>query len=159
VHAIELASRQRAVKLDRRRLRAAIAAVLADSPYTRSTVSLAVVDDATIHQLNREYLDHDWPTDVLSFVLDDDPPALEGELIVSADTAVREAPRYGWGGPDELLLYVIHGCLHLVGCDDQTPTARRKMRRLEGRYLAQFDLKPHNRRRRAARPAGGSRRA
>ena len=62
-----------------------------------------------IHELNRRYLNHDWPTDVLSFTLDDDDDGLAGEIIVSADTATVAAERYGWKMADEILLYVIHG--------------------------------------------------
>ena len=50
---------------------------------------MAVVDDPTIHDLNRRFLDHDEPTDVLSFMLDDEGGRLEGDVIVSADTAAR----------------------------------------------------------------------
>ena len=51
----------------------------------------------------------------------DDSDGLEGEVIVGAETALRTAPRYGWPPHDELLLYVVHGTLHLVGHDDRTP--------------------------------------
>ena len=49
--------------------------------------ALAVVDDAAMQELNRQFLNHDWPTDVLSFALQDDGDHLEGEVIISADTA------------------------------------------------------------------------
>jgi probable rRNA maturation factor len=80
---------------------------------------------------------------VLSFVLDSDDEAqsLDGEIITSADYAAREALRYGWTTDDELLLYVIHGCLHLVGHDDHTPEGRAAMRAAETRHLAEFGLK------------------
>src|SRR5947209_17588936 len=95
-----------------------------------------------MHRLNRQYLQHDYPTDVLSFVLDQDARAksLDGQIIVSSDYAAREAPRYGWTVDDELLLYVIHGTLHLVGHDDTTTEAKAAMRQAEARYLRRFDL-------------------
>ena len=92
---------------------------------------MAAVDDRTIHQLNRRYLDHDYPTDVLSFVLEEGPGTVEGEIIVSGDTAAASAPGYGWPAQDELLLYVIHGMLHLVGYDDKSPADAARMRQAE----------------------------
>jgi len=63
-------------------------------------------------------------------------------VIVSADTAMASAEKYGWRAHDELLLYVIHGCLHLTGHDDQTDDALATMRACEKKYLALFALTP-----------------
>jgi probable rRNA maturation factor len=62
------------------------------------------------------------------------------DIIFSAYTALTAAPRYGWSAGDELLLYVIHGALHLVGYDDQTPEAQAEMRRQEAAVLARLGL-------------------
>lgn len=126
--------------VDEARLRETIAAILADAGIEQYNVSVAVVDDATIHELNRQYLAHDFPTDVLSFVLEQKPGQLEGEVIVSADTAARSAASYQWTADDELLLYVIHGTLHLVGYDDLEDAPREQMRAAEQRYLARMGL-------------------
>ena len=88
-------------------------------------ISVAVVDDATIAVLNRQFLRHEGPTDVLSFLLEQDEDGLEGEVVVSAETARRTAPRFGWSEGEELLLYVIHGTLHLAGYDDAKPREQR----------------------------------
>jgi len=124
------------------RLPEAVRRVLAEADIRTAEISLAVVGDAAMHELNRRYLAHDYPTDVLSFVLEFDADArrLEGEIIVSYEYAAREAPRYGWSGADELLLYVIHGALHLVGYDDLDPDSRAVMRAAEARHLAHFGL-------------------
>ena len=140
---IALTNQQTALSVDRRRLRRAVRMVLKDAGILDAEVSLAVVDDPTIHRLNREYLNHDYPTDVLSFVLDQSAHKLAGEVIVSADTARSAAPAYGWSPEDELLLYVIHGALHLVGHDDASRADRAQMRRRESLYLARFGLTPH----------------
>ena len=124
------------------RLEQAAAAIFSEALVERGTLSIAIVDDPTIHGLNRQYLNHDYPTDVLSFLLERDEGSLEGEVIVSSDTAARRAAEFGWSAADELLLYVIHGTLHLVGYDDQTETARGEMRAAERRILAIFGIEP-----------------
>ncbi len=120
---------------------AGVKAALANSVFTSAAVSIAVVDDDTIHDLNRRYLDHDWPTDVLSFVLDDSEGHLEGEVIFSADTAARSASDIGWPAAAEQLLYAVHGTLHLVGFGDKSAAERKEMRSAEGAILEQFDLR------------------
>ena len=140
---IEIANEQQTHAVDCKRLKQAVRNVLADAGIERGEISIAIVDDARMHALNRQYLQHDYPTDVLSFVLEHDEAtkSLDGEIIASADYAAREAPRYSWTADDELLLYVIHGCLHLVGHDDHTPEGQAAMRAAESKYLAQFGLK------------------
>lgn len=139
---IEVNNDQTAHPLDTRRLKRAVKQVLSEAGIKSGEISIGIVTDERMHVLNRQYLQHDYPTDVLSFVLDSDDQAhsLDGEIIASADYAAREAERYGWPTDDELLLYVIHGCLHLVGHDDHTPDGRAAMREAETRHLAEFGL-------------------
>ena len=113
-----------------------------DHGVCRGEVSLAIVDDSTMHWLNREHLRHDYATDVLSFLLEREGDALEGEVIVSADTANNVAGEYAWSERDELLLYVVHGTLHLVGYDDGDHEARGNMRDREIYYLRAVGVEP-----------------
>jgi len=138
--AVSLANEQSAHPVDASRLRAAVRAVLEDSPFASAAISVAVVDDATIHQLNRRYLEHDWPTDVLSFVLDQRDGHLEGEVVISADTAAVAADEAGWSAAEEQLLYVIHGTLHLIGFDDRAADDAAEMRAAEKKYLQQLGI-------------------
>ena len=121
--------------IDAARLMASVEAALAELAGRNVSVSLVVVDDPTIHRLNRQFLDHDYPTDVLSFVLEDDESRLEGEIIVSIDTAAREAAEAGWSTEDELLLYAVHGALHLAGYRDKRPADAIAMRAAEAAVL------------------------
>lgn len=114
--------------------------VATDAGVVRGEISIAVVDDTTMHELNLRYLQHDFPTDVLSFVLEQTSDELDGEIIVSADYAAREAPQYGWTLREELLLYVIHGALHLVGHDDTTSAAKTAMQDRETHYLRRLGI-------------------
>lgn len=133
---VEISNRQQALPVDRRLLRRAVRAVLTGEGIADAEVSLAIVDDPTIRDLHRRYLGLDDPTDVLSFMLERTETWLEGEVIVSADTARTAAPRYGCSPAEELLRYVIHGTLHLAGYRDYTPRERATMRAGERRYLA-----------------------
>lgn len=93
-------------------------------------VVVALVDDRTIAELHERYLDVEGPTDVLSFP--------HGEIVVSGDTARREAQARGIPPLHELVLYVVHGALHLAGYDDKTPKTRKRMRAAERRILAEL---------------------
>jgi probable rRNA maturation factor len=127
---------------DRARLKKAVRLILEDAGIQSAEISIAIVTDEKMHELNRQYLQHDYPTDVLSFLLDrdEDSNSLEGQIIASSDYAAREAVNYNWTTDDELLLYVIHAALHLMGHDDITPAAKANMRQLEAQYLTQFGL-------------------
>ncbi|MBX7168165.1 MAG: rRNA maturation RNase YbeY [Pirellulales bacterium] len=138
-----------AAEIDVPRLKAAARAVLSAEGPAVAEVNVAVVDDPAIHQLNRTFLDHDYPTDVITFPMHQSPQRLEGEIVVSADTAAANAPDYGWDAASELTLYVIHGCLHLVGYNDKGEKATREMRKQEAFYLAQLGMTP-------PRPAAGA---
>lgn len=138
---IDVSNRQSLLSTDSERLRGAVAAVLEEEGIKSAAISIAVVDDPTIHDLNRRFLNHDEPTDVISFPLDD-ADGIEGDVIVSAETAIRSAARYDWPPADELLLYVIHGTLHLVGYDDLDDASRAEMRSRERHYLAALGLQP-----------------
>ena len=143
--------------------------VLQEQRVDVATISLALVGDAEIHVLNRNFLGHDCPTDVISFRLNepvqanqpigvrsdeigaadsfllsfpDSIVAIDGELIVSTETAIREAMAQGWSLEAELVLYVVHGLLHLCGYDDLTDEARPAMRSRERDLLAIWGFCP-----------------
>ncbi len=124
---------------DFQRLEKAVRQVSIDHGYREGEISLVIVDDEEIQQLNREHLQHDWPTDVISFLFSADG-RLEGEIIVSMETAIREATDLPWTADDELLLYVIHGMLHLVGYGDLEEGEAKVMREREKHYLCLFEV-------------------
>lgn len=99
----------------------------------RAEISIAIVDDPTIHGLNQQYLNHDYPTDVLTFPLEspEENGQLVGDVIVSWDTALANAEELGLQPEGELLLYVIHGTLHLLGLDDTSEELAAEMRAAE----------------------------
>jgi probable rRNA maturation factor len=126
--------------IDRERLAEAVRAVLAGEGIAAGEVSLAIVDANTMHALNRRHLEHDYPTDVLSFLLERDGESLEGEIIVSVDEAALNAPKFGSTPEDELALYAIHGALHLCGYDDLSDDVALVMRERESYWLSRLGL-------------------
>ncbi|HKI31722.1 MAG TPA: rRNA maturation RNase YbeY [Gemmataceae bacterium] len=138
---IAIATPQEIVAVDRRRVREIVRAVLDGEGAADAEISLAFVDNPTIHTLNKRYLDHDEPTDVLSFPLSE-PHAkrLAGELVIGVEVAQVQALERGHDVQQELVLYVIHGLLHLCGYDDKSDEAAAEMRRRERHYLQELGL-------------------
>jgi probable rRNA maturation factor len=138
---IAIATPQETVPVDRALMRNLARTVLEGEGFEDAQISLAFVDNPTVHRLNQRYLDHDEPTDVLSFPLSE-PGArkLTGELVIGAEVAQAQAQARGHDVQAELALYVIHGLLHLCGYDDKTPEGAAEMRRLERQYLAAVGL-------------------
>ncbi|MEL7360967.1 MAG: rRNA maturation RNase YbeY [Bacteroidota bacterium] len=118
---------------------AAVQRALDGEGFTARDMSIVLADHATVLDLNRAWLDHDYTTDVLSFNLDEEALAegfVEGEVYVDLDTAAERAPEFGTTFDAEALRYVVHGVLHLVGYDDATPDEKAAMHALEDRYLS-----------------------
>jgi probable rRNA maturation factor len=138
---ISIASPQEAVPIDRAFMRQLVRAVLDGEGVEDAEISLAFVDNPTIHGLNKRFLQHDEPTDVLSFPLSE-PGArrLSGELVVGAEVALAQATARGHDVQAELALYVIHGLLHLLGYDDHSDDEAAEMRQRERHYLQQLGL-------------------
>lgn len=104
-------------------------------------LSVSVVDDEAMAALHERYSGIAGPTDVLAFPLEDEvpgPEALLGEVVVSADTAAREAEARGLPFARELLLYVAHGVLHLLGYDDHDEEERNRMHARQEELLDAF---------------------
>jgi len=138
---ISIASPQEFVAIDRGRLRDVVRAVLDGEEVAEAEISLAFVDNPTIHRLNQRYLQHDEPTDVLSFPLSEpNAKKLAGELVIGVEIAQVQAAERGHDVQAELALYVIHGLLHLCGYDDHEPADAAAMHERERHYLRQLDL-------------------
>ncbi len=97
-------------------------------------LSILFVNESRMAQLNKTHLQHEGPTDIITFdycTL----TLLHGELVICPAVASKHAQQYSATLGRELARYIIHGVLHLRGFDDQTPAARRKMKREENRLL------------------------
>jgi probable rRNA maturation factor len=113
-------------------------------------VSLTLVDDVRIHELNRDYRGVDRPTDVLSFALqeetEDEPDILDyeddllGDIIISVERARAQAVEYGHSFERELVYLAVHGTLHLLGYDHEKEEDKAEMRQQEESVMARIGL-------------------
>jgi probable rRNA maturation factor len=119
--------------IPRAKMHRAIENVLRGENVLEAAVSVVLVDDERIHAMNKEFLQHDYPTDIITFPLEDD--AVDGEMYISISTALRQAAEYGVSLTNELMRLAAHGTLHLVGYDDAKPEERKQMSALEDKYI------------------------
>lgn len=117
--------------------------VLARHAVESARVTVIFTSDEAVRKLKKTYLHQDAYTDVLAFRLDDDEdpssPAeshiMEGEIYISAGRAKENARDYGVSLSNELSRLIFHGCLHLLGYQDTTPSSQGKMRNMEDTFL------------------------
>lgn len=96
-----------------------------------------LTDDKELQRLNRDFLSHDYPTDVLSFPSLEEDPSL-GEMAISLDRAREQATNLGHSLETEVQILMLHGLLHLLGMDHETDGG--KMRRTETKWRKIFGL-------------------
>lgn len=147
---VAITSTQSAVRVPRKRI-VELVGLLARQEDARLThVDIAVVAAAEMAELNRRYLNHVGATDVLSFDMSDEhTDGLIAQIVVCGDIAAAEGPNHDNSAARELLLYVTHGLLHLMGYDDTTPPLAAKMHARAEQILA--EAHPPAKRRAASR--------
>ncbi len=136
-HIIHIHNCQKRIVVHATTLKKVISAVFNKEKIGNARLSIVIVTDRMIHALNKKFLAHDYPTDVITFDLSDadalqrSATVLEAEIYVSAVMAWNRAREFGCQPAEELMLYIVHGLLHLLGYDDGTPAAQQRMRKKE----------------------------
>jgi probable rRNA maturation factor len=129
--------------VDARSLKSAMRKLLASIDRGDASISLTLVDDAAIRELNRDHRGKDKPTDVLSFPLEPEPFAHEkllGDIVISIETARRQAADYDAPLQREIERLMIHGLLHVLGHDHMEPGERSEMEAEERRLAAAIGM-------------------
>ena len=98
-------------------------------------INVVFVSDEYLKDLHTKYLHKTHKTDVITFDLSEEGQHISGEIYISVERAEDQATDYGISIADELYRYVIHGTLHLCGCDDLCESDRRNMKLKEDEYL------------------------
>jgi len=132
---VEISSRQAVLRCPAPAIRAVLRKAL-QMEGTDAELSVALVGDAEMEALNRRFLGRKGVTDVLAFPYGTQGGLVSGEIVVNAELARREAAARSHTPLDELMLYLVHGLLHLLGYDDHKPAERREMHERERSILA-----------------------
>ncbi len=122
-------------KIKKRDTSAWIKAVAASYGRKVGEIGYLFVDDEKILEVNREYLGHDYYTDVITFDYDEDE-TVSGDIVISLDTVRSNAQLFGKTYEEELYRVIIHGILHLCGINDKGPGEREIMEAAENKALA-----------------------
>ena len=125
--------------LDEQRLRRWITAVAADYEKRAGDITYIFCNDEKILSVNREFLGHDYYTDVITFDYSCFP-VISGDIFISLDTVRSNAEQAGICFTDELHRIIIHGVLHLTGQGDKTPETHAEMTRKENLALQKLGL-------------------
>jgi rRNA maturation RNase YbeY len=116
------------------RIEQAVLDVLEGEGLVPESVIAVFCGNRMIRRINREFLQHDYPTDTITFRYNHGP-AIEGEVYISLDVVEENAGRFNTSFDDELMRVIVHSALHLAGWHDRTPEERDAMRLREDAYL------------------------
>ncbi len=117
---IQIDNQQKRIKINKRKFRTAVTKLMKLLDCAGMEISISFVDDETIQRLNRQYLSKDRPTNVISFPLQEGAfssinPDMLGDVVISVDTAYRDADQGNLSFDEEIIFLIIHGLLHLTG--------------------------------------------
>lgn len=140
---VEIANLQKHYQIKSSKIKCAVKEVLSKKGTSSALfvrgkdarLSIALVDNSKIKELNKQYFNSDEVTDVISFPLSNNKNLLSGEIIVSVETAVDTAGKRNISIEGEIILYIIHGILHLLGYDDGSEGDARAMHEEETKIL------------------------
>jgi probable rRNA maturation factor len=152
--ALVIANRQRGEKINLRLLNKIARALLAELKMEKAGLGVSLVAAPEMTRLNETFLRHRGSTDVITFdymtegEADGAPttagahgatrPAIHGEIFICVDEAVLQARKFGATWQSEIVRYLVHGVLHLLGYDDASVSQRRKMKREENRLVGEL---------------------
>ncbi len=151
---IAIANRQRTRKINLRLLKKITRELLAELELEKEEIGICLVAALEMTRLNETFLKHQGSTDVITFDYAETGragsplpapgahgvtrPTIHGEIFICVDEAVLQARKFGTNWQSEVIHYLVHGVLHLIGFDDSSADTRRRMKRVEGRLLGKL---------------------
>ena len=136
---ILISSGQQTLRVPRKKIVSLVQFIAERENIILDQLDISVVGDDEMSQINWDFLQHEGTTDVISFDLSDEfSQGISGQLIVCADVAKTQGPSFGNSPTKELLLYVAHGLLHLIGYDDLQEDKKKIMHARQSELLELF---------------------
>ncbi|MDM8001629.1 MAG: rRNA maturation RNase YbeY [Bacteroidota bacterium] len=109
--------------------------IISDAGMKAGIVDVVITGDEKVYEINREFLGHDYLTDIITFDYKKGS-TVNGEIYISADRVKENAGEFGVSAGAEMRRVIFHGFLHLCGYDDRTAGEKKKMTEMEEMYLA-----------------------
>lgn len=103
---------------------------------TEAELSFVIIGDRMMRRINKNFLHHDYTTDVITFPLE--AKNVNAEIYINAEQARRQARQYGVPFKNEMIRLVVHGTLHAIGYRDATRTQRKRMEKVQERYVSEL---------------------
>ena len=123
-------------EFDEIRIRHWILTTIQEEGKNAGMIQFVFCDDDQLLQINRDFLNHDTLTDIITFNYNDEFAGVSGDIFISVDRVKENAAEYDVPFDKELYRVIIHGILHLLGYDDQDDSSRTAMRKIENYYLS-----------------------
>jgi len=124
--------------LDKNWIQAVCEKILNDNNHEKANITIVFSNDSKLSKLKKEYFGKDVLTDTISFNLEENDDPIEGEVYISLDQVSENAEIFKQDFITECKRVIIHGCLHLLGYNDELPKEKSKMMELEEAYLSQI---------------------
>jgi len=122
----------------RRQLKNFILTVFVEEGKLLNSLNIVLCDDEYLLSINKEFLQHDYFTDIITFDLSTESSSIEGELYISIERVIDNAEKIGTSKVIELHRVIFHGCLHLCGYGDKTSKQETIMRSKEDYYIQKY---------------------
>ncbi len=123
---------------DRTKLKRFIVSIFRQENRKLASINYVFSNDRAVRRINKEYLNHDSFTDIITFEFSERNEPIIGEVYISVDRVRKNAITYGTSFGNELHRVIFHGALHLCGFEDKTTTEKTEMRKKEGYYLTKY---------------------
>ncbi|MEP0861893.1 MAG: rRNA maturation RNase YbeY [Ignavibacterium sp.] len=125
-------------KISKKKLHHFLKLILEDLKLSLYSLDLNFINSDKIREINKQFLSHDYSTDIITFNYSDNKNRIDGEIFISVDDATENAAKYKVSYLEEIGRLIVHGVLHLIGFDDLTPGERKKMKNQENRLIKKY---------------------
>ncbi len=123
---------------EKTKLKAFLIAIFAEEQVSLASLQYVFCSDEYLLNINRQFLNHDYYTDIITFPMQSSPDPVVGEIYISADRTADHAQTMNISPIEELLRVIFHGALHLCGYKDKTEKEKQVMRAKENEYLEKW---------------------
>jgi len=126
--------------INKRAIHKLISSLMEEFSLTISFLSISFINAAKLRDVNKEYLKHDYETDVITFNYSKKIKDIDGEILISFEEADRNSKKYKVTYGKELCRLVIHGMLHLLNFDDNNKENKKIMKRMENKLILSYNF-------------------